>query len=180
MRAELDWGAPAGYKGAARRQDYSKPIAFQRSIEMAARPTMRIPDAALFATLPLEQLLFAHLLLGAVADKATEIRFEPVDPGSEWGKVYCTVGEVTFETIPIERMEAELQIKSLQPSDCNAGRNGTDVVRFQLQIGQESTEVIAYFRPDVLVLSFPDPASACREAQRITELLSKSKPNDQS
>lgn len=119
-------------------------------------------DMQLFANeLPLDRKLLYLLLLGAVGDEATELRFEDGEP---CGTVLCTVAGVDHEATPIRRDVVQKEIMVTVGIQDGQAVLPTEPVSFLLNISGTTTEVVASFQPHTLVLSFPNPKQASTAA----------------
>jgi hypothetical protein len=77
---------------------------------MNKKPTIVIHHAADIDKLPMCQGNFYYSLLGAIVDKATEMRFEP---GEGFVKVWMTIKGNEYQMIPNSKEEVEKHIRSL-------------------------------------------------------------------
>jgi hypothetical protein len=136
---------------------------------MADIPTLSIPPLTVFHTLPLFRSGLYYLLLGAIADRATELRFEVGD--EEFGKVWLKVPGKEYAMVPCQNKEIQRLLYSLvKPMRrwISWFRKGPTIIPFYVDINGKVTAVQALIRPDEVLLRFLDPEKASDEAQKIS------------
>lgn len=129
---------------------------------MQRRPAITIPDAAHLDSLPLERAILYRNLVGAIAEKATELRFEA---DGEFGKAWCRIGGDEYELVPIRRDEAIREIRFVAP-----GSYGKKAVELEVIVGGSSTEIIVSIEPSRVVFRFLDPSTASKQAMELLGL----------
>jgi hypothetical protein len=136
---------------------------------MSRRVRVVIPNADYFKTLPLRWRLFYLSLVGALAENASELRFEVGELGRSW----CKVNGVDHEIVPQQRVE---KLVCALLAGCGPETVPSELLRcawhvaassFDLTVGTKSTEVRVCQTSSAFVLSFAPCCEIVRKAEAI-------------
>jgi hypothetical protein len=119
---------------------------------------LAVPDHDVLNSKPLDRAIFYAAILAAIADEANEIH---VDTPDGLGPVWCRIGETQYEMIPFPRETAENEFlwdRSKQP------KGSLRESHLTLKIGSEQTDADVLSDLSGVMIRFPNPATASREA----------------